>query len=93
MAGSFQLGTVTELSVSHQRATFQLDTSADNIDIRVNCLDSAKPLNFIIDFTQPGGRMLFDTVVAARQAGSKLAINGDGVCMGDEFEGVDTINP
>ncbi len=92
-AGSFQLGTVTELSISHQQANFQLDTSADNIDIRSSCLDASKPLNFIIDFSQPGGRALFDTVVAARKDNTKLGINGDGVCVGDEFEKVDTINP
>lgn len=91
-SASFQHGTVTELSVSHDRATFQLDVST-GIDIRESCLDSSKPLNFIIDFTRPGGRAMFDTVVAARNAGTVLGVNGDGVCAGDEFEKADSIAP
>lgn len=93
IAGSFQLGTVTELSVSHDRATFQLDTSADQIDIRESCLDSSKELNFIIDFSKVGGAALLDVVREARANDTKLGINGDGVCIGDEQEGVDTIAP
>lgn len=93
LAGSFQLGTVTELSVAHDRATFQLDTSQGGIDMRDVCLDASKELNFIIDFSQAGGLALLDVVREARKNGTNLGINGNGQCVGNEQEGVDTIAP
>jgi hypothetical protein len=93
LAGSFQVGTVQELAVSHDRATLQLDTSASQIDVRDPCLDSSKPLNFIIDFSKVGGEALYNTVLQAKKEGGVLLINGDGVCIGDEQEGLDSLVP
>ncbi len=92
-ASSFQVGTVKELAIDHQQVTFQLDTTASNLDIRASCLDSSKELNFVIDMSQVGGSALYQAVSSAKQSGSSIAVNGDGVCIGDEFEKVSRLVP
>jgi len=90
---SYQLGTVTELVVGPGGASFQLDTSADNIDIRSDCNDAGAPLNFTIDTTTIAGAKMFDLVLDAKKGGYKLGVNGDGVCVGTEAEKADSIAP
>lgn len=91
-SASYQYGTVTEFIVTPDRATFQLDTT-DGADMREGCLDPAKPLNFVIDFADLGGKAMYEVVYDARKNGTKLGINGDGTCIGDEFEKADSIAP
>ena len=88
---SFQLGTVTGLTVRPGGASFQLDTSVYNIDIRSDCNDADKPLNFTIDTTTTAGAKMYDLVLEAKESGFTLWVNGDGICIGTDTEKADTL--
>lgn len=89
---SFQLGKVTEVAITHESASFQLDTT-NGLDNREACLDPVKPLNFLIDLTSAGGVVLLEQVLNAKATGSNLAVNGDGNCIGDETEKLNRLVP
>ncbi len=90
LMASYQFGTVQELALQADRATFQLDTS-NGVDLQDVC-DLSKELNFTIDLNTAGGVAMFEAVKEAKVSGTSIAVNGSGVCQFDEFEAVDTIN-
>ena len=90
---SFQVGQVTEVAIGHESASFQLDTSNGGLDLRESCLDVSKPLNFVIDLSAAGGVVLLEQVLKAKSEQGTLAVNGDGQCIGDEFEKLDRLVP
>jgi hypothetical protein len=92
LSASYQLGTIKELSISHDRATFQIETANGGYDGQ-NVCDLSKELNFTIDLSKSGGMALFNTIKEIRTDGKMVGVNGSGVCMGDEFEEVDSIAP
>ncbi|NQY37112.1 MAG: hypothetical protein HRT37_19535 [Alteromonadaceae bacterium] len=90
-SASYMYGTVTELAITHDSATFQIDTS--NGYNGQDVCDTSKELNFKIDFTKPGGIALFDIIKESRKAQTNVGVNGTGICINNEFEMVDRIAP
>ena len=90
-SASYMYGTVSELAITHDSATFQIDTM--NGYNGQDVCDVSKALNFKIDFTKPGGMALYNVVKESRKDQTKLGVNGTGVCLNNEFEMVDTIAP
>ncbi len=89
---TYQLGSVTEFAVGPTQASFQLDTT-NGADIRAACMDSIAPVNFVIDFTQVGGKPMFDMVMEAKRTGQMLGVNGKETCIGTEATLADRIVP
>ncbi|MFY0656193.1 MAG: hypothetical protein JXR12_05430 [Neptunomonas phycophila] len=82
-SASHQVGTVSGISIGHKGANFTIDTSKTGIDERSDCLDSNKILNFVIDFNEPGGIMMFNTLKRAQENNAKVSVVGMGECVAD----------
>ena len=83
---SYQLGTVSDIAVGHKGASVIIDTSKTKIDQRDDCLDKHKQINFVIDFSAPGGIKIYDLLMRAKQSGTQVGVVGTGECISDDIE-------